>query len=29
VPFDTGHWVMIQQPEAFNAVVKDWLVSSR
>ena len=25
VPLDTGHWVMVEQPEAFNAVVRDWL----
>ena len=23
--FDTGHWVMSNQPEAFNALLKDWL----
>lgn len=23
--FDTGHWVMLQQPERFNQVVGDWL----
>ena len=23
--FDTGHWVMLQQPEAFNAAVGAWL----
>ncbi|MCC6211480.1 MAG: alpha/beta fold hydrolase [Burkholderiales bacterium] len=23
--FDTGHWVMLQQPERFNQVVDDWL----
>ncbi|WP_199698537.1 alpha/beta fold hydrolase [Deinococcus cavernae] len=25
VSFDTGHWVMLQQPERFNRVVKEWL----
>ncbi|MBI2769523.1 MAG: alpha/beta hydrolase [Burkholderiales bacterium] len=25
VPFDTGHWVMLEQPERFNQVVGDWL----
>lgn len=24
---DTGHWVMVQQPEAFNACVLNWLKS--
>lgn len=24
-PFDTNHWVMIQDPARFNAVVKGWL----
>ena len=23
--FDTGHWVMSNKPEAFNALVKEWL----
>ena len=23
---DTGHWVMRQQPAAFNALVRDWLI---
>jgi len=23
--FDTGHWVMVQQPQAFNTAVRDWL----
>ena len=27
VEFDTGHWVMIQQPERFNQVVSNWLES--
>ena len=27
VPLGTGHWVMIEQPEAFNAAVLDWLKS--
>jgi pimeloyl-ACP methyl ester carboxylesterase len=25
VEFDTGHWVMRQQPERFNQTVSDWL----
>jgi pimeloyl-ACP methyl ester carboxylesterase len=25
VGLDTGHWVMSNQPEAFNALLKDWL----
>jgi len=25
VEFDTGHWVMLQQPERFNQTVSDWL----
>ncbi len=25
-PLSTGHWVMVQQPEAFNQRVVDWLV---
>ena len=25
VEFDTGHWIMLQQPERFNQVVGDWL----
>ena len=25
VEFDTGHWVMIEQPERFNQVVSSWL----
>jgi pimeloyl-ACP methyl ester carboxylesterase len=25
VEFDTGHWVMLQQPERFNQAVSDWL----
>ena len=28
VPFETGHWVMTKRPEAFNALVKEWLASS-
>ena len=27
VEFDTGHWVMRQQPERFNQVVSEWLKS--
>jgi pimeloyl-ACP methyl ester carboxylesterase len=23
--FDTGHWVMSNKPEAFNALLKEWL----
>jgi pimeloyl-ACP methyl ester carboxylesterase len=23
--FDTGHWVMVEQPEQFNDAVADWL----
>jgi pimeloyl-ACP methyl ester carboxylesterase len=26
--FDTGHWVMSNKPEAFNALVKEWLEQS-
>jgi pimeloyl-ACP methyl ester carboxylesterase len=26
--FDTGHWVMLQQPERFNQVVGDWLMAA-
>jgi pimeloyl-ACP methyl ester carboxylesterase len=29
VAFDTGHWVMLQQPERFNQVVGDWLATTR
>lgn len=29
VEFDTGHWVMRQQPERFNQVVGDWLAGGR
>ena len=29
VPFDTGHWVMLQQPERFNQVVGDWLSATK
>jgi pimeloyl-ACP methyl ester carboxylesterase len=25
VAFDTGHWVMLEQPARFNEVVSDWL----
>ena len=25
IPFDTGHWVMSEQPQAFNAAVDAWL----
>ena len=25
VAFDTGHWIMLQQPGRFNEVVSDWL----
>jgi pimeloyl-ACP methyl ester carboxylesterase len=25
VEFDTGHWIMLQQPQRFNEVVGDWL----
>ena len=27
VEFDTGHWVMSDQPQRFNQVVRDWLAS--
>jgi pimeloyl-ACP methyl ester carboxylesterase len=27
--FQTGHWVMVQQPAAFNACVLDWLNKSQ
>jgi len=27
VEFETGHWVMAQQPERFNQVVAEWLAS--
>jgi len=27
--FDTGHWVMLQQPERFNQVAGDWLSETR
>ncbi|MFY9315185.1 MAG: alpha/beta hydrolase [Burkholderiales bacterium] len=27
--FDTGHWVMLQQPERFNRVAGDWLAATR
>ena len=26
--FDTGHWVMLQQPDRFNQVVGDWLAAT-
>ena len=26
--FDTGHWVMLQQPERFNQTVGDWLAAT-
>ena len=26
VEFDTGHWIMLQQPERFNQVVAGWLL---
>ena len=29
VEFDTGHWVMAQQPERFNRVVMEWLEPDR
>ena len=29
LPFDTGHWVMLQRPQAFNAAVADWLAADR
>jgi cis-3-alkyl-4-acyloxetan-2-one decarboxylase len=25
VAFDSGHWIMLEQPERFNAVVSNWL----
>jgi len=25
VAFETGHWVMVEQPEGFNALVREWL----
>lgn len=28
VGFDTGHWVMLQQPEGFNQVVGEWLATT-
>ncbi len=27
VEMDTGHWVMVQQPEQFNQVIGDWFLS--
>ena len=27
LPMRTGHWVMVQAPEAFNAAVLDWLAT--
>lgn len=29
LPFDTGHWVMQQRPQAFNMAVADWLAAGR
>lgn len=26
--FDTGHWVMLQEPQRFNAVVREWLLGA-
>lgn len=26
--FATGHWIMVQQPQAFNACVRDWLLAA-
>ena len=26
VEFDTGHWIMLQQPQRFNQVVAEWLL---
>ncbi|MCY7307884.1 MAG: alpha/beta hydrolase [Rhodoferax sp.] len=26
--FTTGHWVMVQQPDAFNACIRDWLAAN-
>lgn len=26
--FDTGHWVMVAAPEAFNDAVVDWLAAT-
>jgi pimeloyl-ACP methyl ester carboxylesterase len=26
--FDTGHWIMVEQPQAFNQSVLNWLVAS-
>jgi len=26
--FDTGHWVMVEQPAAFNACVAAWLATA-
>ena len=28
VEFDTGHWVMSEQPERFNQVVAAWLATA-
>jgi pimeloyl-ACP methyl ester carboxylesterase len=28
VEFDTGHWIMLQQPERFNQTVVDWLAAT-
>jgi pimeloyl-ACP methyl ester carboxylesterase len=27
--FDTGHWVMLQQPERFNQAAAEWLAATR
>jgi pimeloyl-ACP methyl ester carboxylesterase len=27
-PFATGHWVMAQQPDAFNECVREWLTTA-
>jgi pimeloyl-ACP methyl ester carboxylesterase len=26
--FETGHWVMVEQPEGFNRVVREWLAAT-
>jgi pimeloyl-ACP methyl ester carboxylesterase len=28
VPFATGHWIMVQEPKAFNAALRAWLATS-
>jgi len=28
VAFKTGHWIMVQDPEGFNAAVRDWLAKT-